>query len=273
MGKVILGMTMSLDGFVNDQDGSVGALYSDLDTLRDTEPMRESIRNTGAVVMGRNAFAMAEDPDSYAGNYEYQVPVFVLTHQPPKRPPKETDALTFTFVTGGIESAIGQAKVAAGDKDVTVIGAASTSQQCLKAGLADELHIDIMPVFLGGGLRLFEDIDPVPPRLERIKVMELPGGRIHLRFHILKQEKGDSVKTTASKNKADSSGPSESDFPKISQPALRALTGAGIQRLEQLTKFSEAEIKQLHGMGPKALGQLGQALADRGLSFANKRGD
>lgn len=64
----------------------------------------------------------------------------------------------------------------------------------------------------------------------------------------------------------------EGDFPKISQPALRALNGAGIQRLEQLTNFSEEEIKQLHGMGPKALGILRQTLADRGLSFAGEKG-
>lgn len=186
MGKVILGMTMSLDGFINDRDGSVEALYPDLAALRETEPLKESIQNTGAVVMGRNSFAMAEDPDSLAENYEYQVPIFVLTHQPPKRHPRETGTLTFTFVTDGIESAIRQAKAAAGDKDVTVIGAASIALQCLNIGLADELHVDIMPVFLGSGLRPFEGIDAESIQLERIKVMELPGGRTHLRFRIIK---------------------------------------------------------------------------------------
>ena len=135
--------------------------------------------------MGRNSFAMAADPDWFAGNYEYQVPIFVLTHQPPKQHPKETENLTFTFVTDGIESAIAQAKVAAGDKDVNVIGAASTARQCLLARLADELHIDIMPVLLGGGLRLFEGTSEEQFRLERLKVIELPGGRTHLRFRIL----------------------------------------------------------------------------------------
>ena len=95
---------MSLDGFINDRSGSVDSLYPDLDTLRNTEPLRESIQNTGAVVMGWNAFAMAEDPDRYAGNYEFQVPIFVLTHEVPKRLPKETGKLTFTFVTDGIEA-------------------------------------------------------------------------------------------------------------------------------------------------------------------------
>lgn len=186
MGNIILGMTISLDGFVNDRDGSVQALYPDLDAWRETDLGKESIENTGAVVMGRNSYAMSEDPDWFAGNYEYQVPIFVLTHQPPEKHPRETDDLTFTFVTNGIESAIRQAKAAAGDRDVNVIGAASTAQQCLNAGLADELHVDVMPVFLGGGLRPFDGIDAKSIPLERIKVMELPGGRTHLRFRIKK---------------------------------------------------------------------------------------
>jgi dihydrofolate reductase len=186
MGKVVLGMTMSLDGFINDRNGSVEALYSDLADWRETEPGRESIRNTGAVVMGRNSFAMSENPDWFAGNYEYQVPIFVLTHQAPKKMPKQTDELTFTFVTDGIESAVAQAKVAAGDRDVNIIGATSIAQQALKARLADELHVDIMPVFLGGGLRAFEQIEKEQVQLERIKVMELSGGRTHLRFCVIK---------------------------------------------------------------------------------------
>jgi dihydrofolate reductase len=186
MGKVVLGMTMSLDGFINDRNGSVEALYPDLADWRETELGRESIRNTGAVVMGRNSFAMSEDPDWFAGNYEYQVPIFVLTHKPPRKHPKETDDLTFTFVMDGIESAIAQAKAAAADKDVNIIGATSTAKQCLEAGLADELHVDIMPVFLGRGLRAFEEIYDGQVQLERIKVMELPGGRTHLRFRIIK---------------------------------------------------------------------------------------
>ena len=186
MGKVVLGATMSLDGYINDRNGSVEALYPDLATWRETGPGRESIQNTGAVVMGRNSFNMAEDPDSLAGNYEYQVPIFELTHQPPKRHPKETDTLSFTFVTDGIESAIMQARAAAGNKDVNVIGAADTAQQCLRAGLADELHVDIMPILLGAGLRLFEDLGVHQIQLERILVRELPGGRTHLEFRIVK---------------------------------------------------------------------------------------
>jgi dihydrofolate reductase len=186
LAKVILGTTMSMDGFINDRNGSVAALYPDLAALQETGPMKESIQNTGAVVMSRNSFAMAENPDSIAENYEYQVPIFVLTHKPPQRHPLENEHLTFTFVTDGIESAIRQAKAAAGDKDVTVIGAASTARQCLRAGLADELHVDIVPVLLCAGLRLFEDIDTDQIQLKRIQVMELPAGRTHLRFRVVK---------------------------------------------------------------------------------------
>jgi len=67
-----------------------------------------------------------------------------------------------------------------------VLGMTNTAQQCLRAGLADELHVDIMPVFLGGGLRPFEGMDAEKIRLERIKVLELPAGRTHLRFRIIK---------------------------------------------------------------------------------------
>jgi dihydrofolate reductase len=186
MGKVILGMTISIDGFINDRTGSVDALYPDLDAWRESQLGKESIQNTGAVVMGRNSYAMSEDPDWFAENYEYQVPIFVLTHEPPNKHPKETKNLTFTFVTDGIESAIRQAKEAAGDKEVNVIGAASTAQQCLQAGLADELHVDIMPILLGGGLRPFEGMDDGQVRLERLKVVELPGGRTHLKYRIKK---------------------------------------------------------------------------------------
>ena len=187
MSRVILGTTISLDGFINDREGSVAALYPDLDAWRSTEPGQESNQNTGAVVMGRNSFAMAEDPDWFAGNYEYQVPVFVLTHQPPQKHPRETYSLTFTFVTDGVESAIAQAKASAVNKDVNVIDAASTACQCLQARLVDELHIDIMPVLLGARLRFFDEMDTTVIQMERLQVMKLPGGRIHIRFRIVKK--------------------------------------------------------------------------------------
>lgn len=147
MAKVVLGITVSLDGFAEDINGSVGALYPDLAEYDATEIMQESIQNTGAVVMALKEYAMAEDPDWYAGNYEFQVPIFVVTPAIPKKRPKESDRLTFIFVTDGMESAIRQAKTAAGDKEVTIIGSARTTGECLNAGLADELYIDIIPYF------------------------------------------------------------------------------------------------------------------------------
>lgn len=110
----------------------------------------------------------------------------MLTHAVPKRQPKETETLTFTFVTDGIETAIARARAAAGDRDVLVVGGASTAAQCVRAGLADELHIDIMPVLLGGGLRLFQNIGTDRVQLERTPAVELPAGRTHLEFRFIK---------------------------------------------------------------------------------------
>jgi dihydrofolate reductase len=120
MTKVIFGMTLSLDGFINNANGSVALLYPDQQELDQTKLMQESIRTTGAVVMGRKTFAMA-DPDSYADSYEFQVPIFVIAKQAPERNPKENGRITFTFVDT-VEAALQQAKQAAGEKDVAVVG-------------------------------------------------------------------------------------------------------------------------------------------------------
>ena len=184
MGKVIAGMTMSLDGFVADADGNVDRLYADFADLRETSYMTATIAETGAVLMGRKTFEMG-DPDSYVGEYEFQVPIFVLTHHPPEIPPKQDDWLTFTFVGDGVASAVAQARAAAGDKAVQVVGGVNVIQQLLRAGLVDELHIDVMPLFLGDGLRLFE-----PAALDRIDLetigVESVGQRTGLRFRIVR---------------------------------------------------------------------------------------
>lgn len=186
MGKVIVGMSMSLDGYINDRSGSVAPLYADFEEMAESAMLKDAIANTGAVVMGRSSFEMGE-PDSYADTYEFQNPIFVVTHQPPQKHPKENDRLTFTFVTDGIESAIRQAKAAAGDKDVTVIGGANTIQQILRAGLADEIHIDILPVLLNGGTKLFENTGDEPVMLEKIDVREM-SVRTVMRFRVVKNE-------------------------------------------------------------------------------------
>ena len=183
MAKVRFGMTMSLDGFIHDRSGSVSRLYSDFETLRESESLQDSIRTTGAVVMGRRAYDMGQGDFT---DYEFQTPIFVLTHHVPSQPAKgENDNLSFTFVTDGIESAIEKAKAAAGDKYVTVVGGAATGQQLIQAGLVDELEIDIMPVLLCGGLRLFEHLGVDPIDLEKIDVIE-NGARTGLRFRVLR---------------------------------------------------------------------------------------
>ncbi len=184
MGKVVGGMTFSLDGFVSDPHGDVSRLYPDLDELRKTEMLQEEIRTTGAVVMGRHSYDMG-DPDSFAENYEYQVPIFVLTHHIPEKKPKETERLTVTFVTDGIESAIARARAAAGNKNVILIGA-SINQQCMKAGLCDELHIGIMPILLGGGLRLFEHVDATRMTFEKFRIFEA-GARTDIWFRVIQR--------------------------------------------------------------------------------------
>jgi dihydrofolate reductase len=177
-------MTTSLDGFVADQTGSAARLYPDLAALRGTAYMNAAIEQTGAVLMGKRTFAMG-DPDWYVGNYEFQVPIFVVTHQPPDVQPKQDEHLTFTFVTDGVESAIAQATAAAGDRAVQVVGGVSLARQLLHAGLVDELHLDVMPLLLGAGLRFFEDTGLERVRLEKIGVQEV-GARTNLSFRVKK---------------------------------------------------------------------------------------
>jgi dihydrofolate reductase len=185
MGKVVVGMTVSLDGFVNDRNGEVSRLYPDLAALRKTKMLHESIRTTGAVLMGRRAYEMG-DPDSYDwDDYEFQVPIFVLTHRVPEKIPRENGKLTFTFVTDGVQSAIAKAKRAAGNKNVTVVGGASTFQQCVNAGLCDEMQIGVMPVLLGNGLRLFENIDTEHIELQKLRILESDSGRTDILFQIV----------------------------------------------------------------------------------------
>jgi dihydrofolate reductase len=174
MGKVIVGTTMSLDGFMNDRYGSLSRLYPNLEELRKTEMLQESIRSTGAVVMGRYAYDMAEG--DFTG-YEYQVPIFVLTHHPPQQITKgQNDRLTITFVTDGLESAIEQAKLAAREEDVTVVGGANTAQQCLNVRLFDELPIGVVPIVLGSGLRFFDNVS----------ILDSPS-RIDIKYRVVKQ--------------------------------------------------------------------------------------
>ncbi len=181
MAKVIAGMTVSLDGFISDADGSTAALYPDFAELVDAPYMKAMQDETGAVLMGRRTFGMAENPDDYADNYEFQVPIFVVTHVPPAVTPKRNERLSFTFVRDGVREAVARAIQAAGERAVTVVGGADLTGQLLTAGLVDELRVDVMPVILGSGLRLFGDKGPIA--LEKLGVDEV-GPRTTLRFRV-----------------------------------------------------------------------------------------
>jgi dihydrofolate reductase len=143
--------------------------------------------NIGATVMGRNMFGGGPgpwDPDPWTGfwgaNPPYHHSVFVLTHH--AREPLEMEGgTTFHFVTDGIESALEQAKEAAAGQDISLGGGASVVQQYLAAGLVDEILISLVPVFLGGGTRLFDNLGEASPRLEQVQVVEAPGVT-HVRY-------------------------------------------------------------------------------------------
>jgi len=113
-------------------------------------------------------------------------PVFVVTHHA-REPVTKQGGTTFTFVTDGIEAALEQAREAAGSKDVAVGGGANVAQQYLKAGLLDELQFHVVPVLLGGGVRLLEgDLAEPPGELERTRVIESPTGVTHLKYRVVR---------------------------------------------------------------------------------------
>jgi dihydrofolate reductase len=131
--------------------------------------------------------AWEDDPTAdgwWGDDPPFHHPVFILTHHP-REPVTKEGGTTFTFVTDGIESALEQARAAAGDKDVAVGGGADVAQQYLKAGLLDELQIHIVPVLLGGGVRLFDNLDPDDVELEVTGVIESPAVT-HVRYRVVK---------------------------------------------------------------------------------------
>lgn len=143
------------------------------------ELLREVYPTFGALVTGRRTFDIT---NGWGSNPPLGVPAFVVTHSVPQE--WVYDGSPFTFVTDGVESAIEQAKAVAGDKNVGV-GAASIAQQAIKAGLLDEIHIDLVPVLLGGGVRLFEHLGTGRIDLKRTRVIEAPGVT-HLTFRVVR---------------------------------------------------------------------------------------
>ena len=203
MGKVTFNMTMSLDGFVagpNDSpenglgDGGEGLFnwYFSGDTevfmsegvpplkvsKQSAEIMKEAFSMIGAGVWGRRTFDIAH---AWGGNPPGS-PAFIVTHNVPQEWVKAGSP--FIFVTDGVESAISQAKKAAGDKDV-VICTANILQQALKAGLVDEIHMDLAPILIGDGVSLFDRLGIGPINLECIRVLQTPNVT-HLGFRVVK---------------------------------------------------------------------------------------
>jgi dihydrofolate reductase len=151
--------------------------------------MEEALTRSGAVLMGRNMFGggpgpWGEEPWNgwWGDEPPFHVPVFVLTHH--DREPHEMEGgTTFTFVGDGIESALAQARQAAGEKDISIGGGADVGRQYLAAGLVDELQLNVAPVLLGGGTRLFEGGAGAGLKLEPTLVVETPDVT-HLRYRV-----------------------------------------------------------------------------------------
>ena len=184
MGKVIVDMSMSLDGFIagpNDEDGELHDYFFSPsgDTAKVVE---EGIKTTGAIIMGRRSYDLGDQFDGFVST-PYKVPHFVLSHTVPEKPAKGETA--FIFVADGIESALTQAKAAAGDKDVVIGGGAHTAQQFISAGSIDELQIHLVPVLLGEGLRLFDHIGGKLVHLEKTSGVDAPDVT-HLTFRVVK---------------------------------------------------------------------------------------
>jgi dihydrofolate reductase len=203
MGKVVFNITVSLDGFVaGPNDGPDNGLgdggealfkwYFSGDTeisigsgspmlkvsAQSAEIMKEAMQNYGAGVWGRKTFDIAHA----WGGHPPGSPAFIVTHNIPQEWVYEGSP--FTFVTDGVDSAVRRAKEAAGDQDV-VICTASILQQCLNLGLMDEIHVDVAPLLLGKGVRLFDHLDIKPTELENIRVVAAPGVT-HLGFRVVK---------------------------------------------------------------------------------------
>jgi len=151
--------------------------------------IEEALDNVGATVMGRNMFGGGPGPwgeplwNGWWGEEPpFHTPVFVLTHH--RREPLEMQGGTsFTFVSDGIESALAQAKQAAGGKDVSLGGGADAVRQYLAAGLLDELQLNVVPVLLGGGTRLFDNLDGAGLELEPVRAIEAPGVT-HVKYRV-----------------------------------------------------------------------------------------
>ena len=205
MGKVTSDMSMSLDGFITGPNDDIerplgeggerlhewvygtagwrephGLAGGAAD--RDSEVVDESFKATGAVVMGRRMFDLGVGP--WGDEPPFHTPVYVVTHRSAE-PIAKAGGTTYIFVTDGLESALRQAKAAAGDKNVSVAGGASILQQLVHAGLLDEMQIHLVPVLLGAGRRLFDYTGVGQVELQPTRVIDSPGVT-HIKFRVVK---------------------------------------------------------------------------------------
>jgi dihydrofolate reductase len=194
MGKVIFDITASVDGFVagpNDSpenpmgDGGMRLFdwyFSESEPDRSPESMdpeirEEATRTVGALVGGRRLY---DNAHGWNGEHPLHVPFFIVTHHPPE----VTGEINGSFVTDGVESAIKQAQAVARDK-VVAVASPDIAQQCLKAGLLDEISLHIVPVLLGGGVRLLDLQGMEPVELECTQASNAKKV-IHMMFRVLK---------------------------------------------------------------------------------------
>jgi dihydrofolate reductase len=200
MGKVIVALTTSLDGYIagpNDGDehplGEGGQrlfawMNAGPENVRENEwlappeasrPVIERwLTEAGAIVSGRRTFDIA---GGWKNGHPVDVPIFVLTHEAPTAGEWSPRV---SFVTEGFDRALELAQEAAGDLDVSVC-AADVAQQALRAGKLDEIEVSVVPYLLGGGVRLLEDFGPEPLELEQLSVIESEGVT-HLRYRVLR---------------------------------------------------------------------------------------
>ena len=195
MGTVILEMGMSLDGFIAGPkaDSNTDRELGGLDILHgwrfagksstETETYEvEKFKPMGAGIVGRRMLDLGIGP--WGENPTFHMPIFVLSHET-RKPITKQGGTTYYFVTAGIESALEQAVEAADGKDIMLLGGANAAQQYLKAGLLDEIHLHLVPVLLGEGIRLFENIGTEQIKLEQISLTEDPGVT-HFRFRVVR---------------------------------------------------------------------------------------
>ena len=194
MNAVVLYMSMSVDGFIAGPDDSrehglgvggerlhdwLAAGGVDPRSYRPTDEsgatVFDELMATGALIVGRCTFGFV---GGWAGDHHDGVPIFVPTHEAPDEPAPGHAR----YVTEGIASCVAQARAAAGDRDVLLHGAA-TAQGCLRAGLLDEMELQLVPVLLGQGRRLFENLPPDHVELELIRTLDGPGVQ-HLRYRV-----------------------------------------------------------------------------------------